>query len=335
MADETPEAAPRRALKRKRRWWIPVVIVLAVLLAAGGGIGLYAWSVSKKFGDSLNRGGEVTLPEPTFTIPTTTPKPGSKAAVNFVLLGVDKREGDVGRSDSLMIAHLSGDRKSAYLISFPRDMWVPLPGRGHDKINAAYAYGGTALTVQTLQELLQIKVDHAAMIDMEGFLALTDAVGGITIDNPDAFTIDGERFDKGEIELEGERALLFVRARKQLPNGDLDRARNQRLVLQGIISKGLSPAMISNPSAFSGFMGKVAATMTVDEGLTDDVIRDLVLSLRLGSDDVQQMQAPIKGFGTAPTGASIDVVDEERLAELGTAIREDTVDEYYKRYEDE
>lgn len=335
MADETPETAPRRALKQKRRWWIPVIIVLAVLLAAGGGIGLYAWSLSKNFGDNLNRGGDVTLPEPTFTLPSTTPKPGVKPPVNFVLMGVDKREGDVGRSDSLMIAHLSGDRKSAYLISFPRDMWVPLPGRGHDKINAAYAYGGTALTVQTLQELLTVKIDHVAMIDMEGFLALTDAVGGITIDNPDGFTINGERFDEGELELEGERALLFVRARKQLPNGDLDRARNQRLVLQGIISKGLSPGMIANPSAFGDFISKVAGTMTVDDGLTDAVIRDLVLSLRLGPDEVLQMQAPIKGFGTAPTGASIDVIDEARLAELGKAIREDTVDEYYERYENE
>lgn len=329
MDDDTPEVQPRRA--KKRRWWIPLVISLSVLLAVGGGVSLYAWSLSKRFTDNVHRGGDVTLPEP--TIPAVTPTPGKQAGVTFVLMGVDQRDGDKGRSDSLMVAHLAGNRKEGYLISFPRDMWVTIPGYGQDKINAAYAFGGTSLTVQTLQDLLGIHVDHVAMIDMEGFVKLTDAVDGVTIDNPYGFTIDGEEFPEGKLELSGERALLFVRARKQLPNGDLDRARNQRLVLQGIIDKGLSPRMIANPTAFSAFVAQVAGTMKVDNGLTDAKIRDLVLSLRMGRDGVKEMQAPIKGFGTAPNGASIDVVDEARLAELGKAIKDDKVKQYYDRYE--
>lgn len=330
MDDDTRDEEPRRA--KKRRWWIPLVISLSVLLAVGGGISLYAWSLSKRFTDNVHRGGDVTLPEP--TVPAETPSDdGRQKPVNFVLMGVDKRDGDKGRSDSLMVAHLSADRKNGYLISFPRDMWVTIPGYGEDKINAAYAYGGTALTVQTIQDMLSIKIDHVAMIDMEGFVRLTDAVGGVTIDNPYGFTIEGEEFAKGKLELSGDRALLFVRARKQLPNGDLDRARNQRLVLQGIIDKALSPSMVSNPSAFGDFVAKVADTMQVDDGLTDAKIRELVLSLRMSRSGVKEMQAPIKGFGTAPTGASIDVVDEPRLAELGKAIENDKVKEYYNRYE--
>jgi len=329
-----PEGAGAAVKTRRRhRWWIPLVILLALLVLGGGGLVWYAVAIGKEFSDKVHRGGEVQLPESSITIgPTAEPTTDSKA-VNFVLMGVDKRDGDRGRSDSLMVAHLSGDRKHLYLISFPRDMWVTIPGRGKDKINAAYAYGGTALTVSTLQELLQLKIDHVGMIDMEGFIRLTDVVGGVTINNPYGFTIDGETYPAGQLELSGDRALLFVRARKMLPNGDLDRARNQRLVLKAIISKGLSPSMVANPAAFTSFVGGVANTMQVDDSMTDDVIRELFLSLRMTSaEDVRDLQAPLTGFGTSPGGASIDVVDEARLAELATALRNDDVESYYQKY---
>lgn len=322
--------------RRRHRWWIPLAILLALLVLGAGGLLWYAAALSSEFSDKVHRGGEAQLPPPSsYTIgPSTDPTVGAtNVGVNFVLMGVDKRDGDRGRSDSLMVAHLSGDRKNLYLISFPRDMWVTIPGRGKDKINAAFAYGGTALTVSTLQELLRSRMDHVGMIDMEGFVRLTDVIGGVTIDNPYGFTIDGETFPAGPLELSGERALLFCRARYMLPNGDLDRARNQRLVLKAIISKGLSPSMVSNPAAFTSFVGGVANTMQVDTTLTDERIRELFLSLRITSgDDVREMQAPISGFGTSPGGASIDVVDEARMAELATAIRTDTVGAYYQKY---
>lgn len=332
-SDDDSGAATAPARKR-HRWWIPLAILLALLAIGAGGLLWYAAALSQEFSDKIHRGGEAQLPPPTgVTIAPPNPTAGASAAVNFVLLGVDKRDGDRGRSDSLMVAHLTGDRKHLYLISFPRDMYVEIPGRGKDKINAAFAYGGSALTVSTLQNLLQLRMDHVGMIDMEGFVALTDVIGGVTINNPYGFTVDGQTFPAGPLELSGERALLFCRARYMLPNGDLDRARNQRLVLKAIISKGLSPSMVSNPAAFTSFVGGVANTMQVDSSMTDGRIRDLFLSVRMTSaDDIREMQAPISGFGTTSGGASIDVVDEARMAELATAMRTDTLDAYFAKY---
>src|SRR5699024_6822287 len=282
------------------------------------------------------RGGEVRLPPPE-TPPDDSgdrpaPEQQEKKAVDFVLMGVDQREGDKGRSDSLMLAHLTADRSALYLISFPRDMWVTLRDRGKDKINVAYAYGGTELTVRTLQQLLDIRVDHVAMIDMEGFVRLTDAVGGVTVVNEHPFSRHGHDFPRGEVELQGEKALAFVRERKQLPNGDLDRARNQRLVVRAIIDKGLSPSVVANPAAFSDFVSSVAGTLTVDATLTPDRVQSLFLSLRMTPDGIHELQAPIKGFRTSPGGAAIDVVDERRLAELGTARQADRTGQFYERY---
>lgn len=318
--------------RKRRRWWIPLVVLLGLLLVAAGGVAIYANSIAKEFTSHLNHDPEVTLPEDD---PGASIDPEEdRGAVNIVLMGVDKREGDVGRSDSLMLAHLSGDRKSAYLISFPRDMWVDIPGRGKDKINAAYAYGGTALTVKTLQSMLGIKVDHVAQIDMEGFVELADLVGGVSVTNEHAFSREGYDFPKGKVDLDGKKALAFVRERKQLPNGDLDRAANQRKVVQAIVEKGLDPKLITNPQAFARFVGGVASTMNVDSGMTDGYVRDLVLSLRLSSSGMHQLQAPISGFGTSPGGASIDVVDETKLAAMGKALQKDTMADYLAKYSD-
>ena len=82
-----------------------------------------------------------------------------------------------------MVMHLAADRKSAYMISFPRDMYVPIPGHGKNKINAAFAYGGPQLTVRTLEGLLNTRMDHVALIDFEGFIKLTEELGGVKVYN--------------------------------------------------------------------------------------------------------------------------------------------------------
>lgn len=326
------EESPRRALpaKRRRRWVAPLVVLLALMVVAGGGLFVYASSLQRQISENLDRTAE--LPEDSLRPSEAPEAPGTEGEqpVEVVLMGSDSRgETDAGRSDTLMVAHLSGDRQTAYLVSFPRDMWVEIPGRGMDKINAAYAYGGTALTVATVENLLDTRMDHLAVVDFTGFMELTDAVGGVTVDNEHEFSSHGFDYPVGEVELSGAKALWFVRERSALPEGDIDRAENQRKVVQAIVAKGISPEVLADPGRFTAFVGGIAAHTTVSSGLTDQVIRDTALSLRLdGRDDIVSMQAPISGFGTSPGGASIDVVDEAQLAELAEAMREDTMDEY-------
>ncbi|MFP5282467.1 MAG: LCP family protein, partial [Actinomycetes bacterium] len=228
--------------------------------------------------------------------------------------------------------HLNKQRDKAYLISWPRDMWVTVPGYGKNKLNAAFAFGGPQLTVRTLESLTGDRMDHVVIVDFEGFIQLTEQLGGVTLTNDHAFSSHGFDYPKGKITIRGEKALWFVRERKSLPEGDLDRAENQRKVIKAIAAKALSPETVSNPARFTAVLGGVAQHLTVDSSLSDDEIRATALSLRLTGSDIETLQAPISGLGTSPDGQSIDVVDEDQLEELSSALRTDTMDAYVKKY---
>ena len=252
-----------------------------------------------------------------------------------MLLGSDSRdpgnEGN-GRSDTMMSVHLNAKRTKAYIVSFPRDMYVNIPGYGKNKINAAFAFGGAPLAVRTLENLTGVRMDHVVLIDFEGFIRLTEDLHGVTVTNKTAFTSHGFDYPKGKITIAGEEALWFVRERHQLPGGDLDRAENQRNVIKAIVQKGLSAKVISDPATFTTFIGNVAKHLTVDNELSDGEIRRTALSLRLSAQDIELLQAPISGFGTSRDGQSIDVVDTTKLAELSTALKKDKLSEYLKKY---
>jgi anionic cell wall polymer biosynthesis LytR-Cps2A-Psr (LCP) family protein len=134
------------------------------------------------------------------------------------------------------------------------------------------------------------------------------------------------------VTLRGEQALAYVRERKQLPHGDLDRAERQRVVLQAILAKGLAKETVTNPAKFVSFARGVARHVTVDDQLTEKELRKTALSLRLGPKDVRMLQAPISGLGTSPTKQSIDIVDKKRLAQLANALRNDQMETYLEKY---
>jgi LCP family protein required for cell wall assembly len=255
--------------------------------------------------------------------------------LNYVLLGSDSRdpgnEGN-GRSDTILVVHLNAKRDKAYIISFPRDMWVNVPGYGRNKINAAFAFGGAPLAVRTLEDLTGVRMDHVVLIDFEGFIRLTEDLDGVTVTNKNSFSSHGFDYPEGKITIAGEEALWFVRERKLLPGGDLARAENQRNVIKAIVQKGLSAQVISDPRTFISFVGDVAKHLTVDNDLSDAEIRRTALSLRLTGKDIELLQAPISGFDTTGDGQSIDVVDKAKMAELAQAMKRDKLSEYVKKY---
>jgi len=321
---------PRRAVARRRRWPKVVLAVGIALVLVFGGLAVYAFTLSNRVTQNITRG--VDLPGD----PSETPRPVNETGtLNYVLLGSDSRdpenEGN-GRSDSIMVVHLNAARTKAYIISFPRDMYLNIPGHGQNKINAAYALGGAPLTVRTLESLLDVRMDHVMLIDFEGFIQLTDDLDGVTVTNKTAFTSHGHDYPKGKISIQGAKALWFVRERHALPRGDLDRAENQRKVLKAIVQKGLSAGVVADPATFTRFLGNVAKNVTVDNNLSDEEIRRTAFSLRLAGKDLTLLQAPISGSGTSPDGQSILIVNTEQLAELSTALQEDTMAAYVKKY---
>lgn len=328
-------AAARRSRSHwPRRILITFVILVVVILAAGA---IYAASLNHSFNHNLKRANDLPPDQP--TAPGESPRPQKSQndnSLNFVLLGSDSRDPsnmqDNGRSDTLMIVHLASNRRSADIISFPRDMYVKIPGHGKNKINAAYSYGGPQLAVSTLEQLTDARMDHVAQVDFEGFINLTNTLGGVTIYNDHPFTDRGYTFPKGKITIQGQQALVFVRERHNLPNGDLDRAANQRKVVQAIIAKGMSGGTITNPLKFNSFVSGVAQNVTVDNSLTAGDVRNIALSLRMTPGNIKQIQAPITGFATVSGIGDVDVVDQAKMAELSKDLRSDDLAAYLKKY---
>ncbi|MBA4495992.1 LCP family protein [Paenactinomyces guangxiensis] len=157
----------------------------------------------------------------------------------LLLLGVDERNGDIGRSDTIIIATMNPHQKTVLLTNIPRDTLVQIPGRaGKDKINHSYAYGGVKLTRQTVENFLDFPIDGYVKVNMQGLEKIVDELNGIVVNVPFDFTYEGFDFKKGKMTLSGKEALAFARMRKADPHGDFGRIRRQQEVIRGIIQKG-------------------------------------------------------------------------------------------------
>lgn len=338
-AEAPPEEQrpPRSRRRRSRRaLFIALASVLVVLLAVGGVVGYYFSRVDNALGN-VEQADLMPLPYEGQPEVTKTP------AVNVLVVGADKNDnGSDGRSDVLMVAHISGDRNSVYLVSFPRDLWVDVPANeyhrgGKAKINAAYSWGRTPMAVQTVEQLTQVGIDHTAEINFGGFIGLTEHLGGVTVNNKHASTASSGTnrytYPKGEITIQGEEALAYVRQRKELPNGDLDRAERQRAVLVAIFNKAVQPEVLGNPAKFGELIDVASASVTVDRTLPSSEVKGLVYGLKIRErSQIHSLQAPITGFGTSSDGQSIALVDEAGMAELSTALREDKMAEYVAKH---
>ncbi len=333
--DTPPVGRRSKPVTKRRRTWKIIGLSLGILLVmSAAAVAFFATRTVNSVSD---------IPRETDALPTGSRPPSAvpsnpltAAPVNILVIGSDKRNPDEnGRSDSFIILHISGDRKSAYLISFPRDMWVTIPGHGSAKINAAYSWGGSALAVQTIEGLTGVRIDHVVTTDFAGFMGLIDVVGGVTVDNPVAFTGVEEgtgiyySWPKGPVQLNGTSALAFARQRYQLPRGDLDRALRQRALLKALAFKIASPDVLANPVRLSEVISSVSKFVTVDSSLTNSAILDLATSMRItGADQISLLQAPITGFGRSADGQSIDVVDVPGIAALSKALQTDTMAAY-------
>lgn len=335
---DQPEAAPTPAAPPKKpllpRMLIGVAALLVLVLGAGS---IYAYTIDRSLTKNISRQDNLPADNPTEPgqSPRPTRDPQITGALNYVLLGSDSRDpgnSGNGRSDSIMLVHLNDKRDKAYIVSFPRDMYVNIPGYGKNKINASFSFGGAQLTVSTLEDLLGVRMDHVALIDFEGFIQLTDSLGGVTVKNAHAFSSHGFDYPKGKITIKGAQALWFVRERHHLPRGDLDRAENQRNVIKAIVKKGLSRSTMADPVTYLAFVSGLAKHLTVDSSLSNSEIRKTALSVNLTGDDVVLLQAPLSGFGTTADGQSIDLVDQTKMKSLATALKTDTMEQYINKY---
>jgi len=256
---------------------------------------------------------------------------------NWLIVGSDSREGlteddrkklrtgraQGKRTDSIMLLHY-GDGGTT-LLSIPRDSYVAIPGHGNNKINAAYANGGSDLLVQTVEQATGIRVDHFAEIGFGGFVGVVDAVGGVNIcvKKPLKDPKAGLKIKAGCQDLDGAQALGYVRTR-QYANGDLERIKNQRQFFSALIDKATSPATLFNPFRGIPLAWNSTGNFTVDEGDSLFDLARMMLAMRgLSGGDGMTLSVPFGNFGSSGTLGSYVVWDKVKSEKLFTALRND------------
>lgn len=310
----------------RRHKALTVLCALALVLAVGVG----SWLVVLN-----SRIGDIPRYESKFAERPDRPKRTQpEEALNILLVGVDGRGEDVRErirdgetgilSDTMMVWHLDEDHESSQVVSLPRDSWVDIPGHGQAKLNAAFSWGGPDLLVHTLEEELGVFIDHVAIVDFEGFRAITETLGGVDITMSDGSTEN----------LEGEEALEYVRERESLPGGDFDRINRQQNLLRQVLWDITDSGTRSNPVTVTGLIGDLGELLLLDDDFTNGELRGLGLDVvRNGAGDIDWLTAPTNGTGTSADGQSIVLLDLERTSELLAAISGDEFDAYLEDHE--
>lgn len=335
MMEETDMVLPARKVRKTRR--NVLLVFLGIFLVAAVVAGAFVANLASNFNNQTEK---IVNAFPEEASRPVKPKEGpASKAQNILLLGSDSRGDGVDlaeqgsasdqRSDTMMWVHIPGDRKNIVMMSIMRDTWVDIPGHGQAKINAAMAFGGVPLVVQTLEGMFESRLDHVAIVDFEGFKAITDSLGGVKVNVPIAFTSSssaGFTYEAGPQTMSGDQALAFVRERYAFSDGDYQRVRNQQLFLKSVMNTVLTPATLTNPGKVSALVSQVSPFVSVDEGLDAGALASLALSLRdVRGSNVLSFTLPNSGTGTSADGQSIVIKDDDAIKSIADALGSDSL----------
>jgi len=282
MAVSSPPTSARSGLPR----WLKITIITLLIVANLAALA-FVWVV--RTGNNLLSGAD-TDPDVAGVL-----DPTSGGDRTFVIVGSDTRAGlddldnfgSAGgeRSDVVMLVRLDPSTGDAQMLSIPRDLRVDIPGHGTDKINAAYAYGGPSLLVETLKANLGVEVNHYVEIDFVGFQALVDELGGIALSFPNAARDAKSGLDvpAGTETLDGYEALAYARSRsyQEQQNGswvsvdanDIGRTQRQQEVIRAIVTRMKRPSSIAEAGDIASAM---ARHMTIDTELAGESVGAMV-----------------------------------------------------------
>ena len=329
---------PPRGLRRRVLIRVLLAAVAVAVLLIGAITGLFL-ERQRSYDRNLQRVPGV------FPAEADRPTRAPGRAQNWLLVGSDRRadQGTTGggvtrplwrygaqRAVTIMMVHLPADRDRAYLVSFPRDAWVPIQGHGSAKVNAAFSFGGPPLLIATVERLTGVRVDHFAVLDFEGFKSMTDALGGVDVQVTRTVWAPAQKvlWPAGTHHLDGARALDFVRQRHNLPGGDLGRIKRQQAFLKALARQAADRGTLTNPLKLNAFLEAATKAVSADESLTTSTLRSLALQFRsVRPDDLVFLTAPVAGMGTEGR-QSVVYLDWAKGQRLYRALREDTVEGY-------
>lgn len=323
----------RRSARKKAR--NVLLVVGACVVASALVAGAYLYNLAQNFDSGT---GKITA-----AFPAEDGRPGQKSsAMNILVMGSDSRDAlelnaanetaSDQRADTLMLIHIPADRQHVYTMSIMRDLWVEIPGHGEAKVNSALAHGGVPLMVQTVESILDQRINHVALVDFESFRGLTNALGGVDVEVKSPFLSSGpgaHAFNAGLNSLDGTEALAFVRERYAFPDGDYQRVRNQQAYLKGVIDKAATPGTLLNPVKVSNMLGSVTPFLSVDEGLDSEVLTRLAFELKdLGPGDSVMFILPTLGTGISADGQSIVLPDPAGIEGIRDAAGAGSLSDY-------
>ncbi|NQT29507.1 MAG: LCP family protein [Candidatus Saganbacteria bacterium] len=272
-------------------------VVIAIFVAATGG---FLFAIASKF----------ALFEIFVTLTPTEPL---LAKTNILVLGVDDAFGH--RADTIMVLHTNPQYKEASLISIPRDTLAVLPGRGLDKINHAYAYGGIELTRETVEELLKIEIPYYIAVNLSGITNMIDELGGIDIEvEKRMYYVDyagGLNIDlkPGYQKLSGKQAMGYLRYR--LDGGDFSRINRQQKFLRSFASEMLRREnILQSPKLF------LTLTAYLDTNLTSKETLGLALALRSAYELGQVYMTTLPGTDIIVDGIYYWKLDKKGLLDI-------------------
>jgi LCP family protein required for cell wall assembly len=265
-------------------------------------------------------------------------RPAATPGADWLIVGSDSREGlsaeqrrrlGTGqaagrRTDTMMLLHIPRSGPPT-LVSLPRDSYVPIPGRGRNKLNAAYAFGGPRLLTQTVEQVTGIRIDHYMEIGFDGFASVVDAVGGVRIcvDEPINDPNAALKLKAGCQELNSKQALGYVRTRASA-RGDLDRVERQREFLGALIAKATSPGVILNPFRNLRLVLNGTNAVAVDDGDHFWSLARVPFAMRsISGGGGIATTVPVAGTQTVSGAGSVVLWDREKARALFNALRED------------
>ena len=293
------------------------MLLFSILVAIGAYIGLQVYSDLRSTTDDMYKPVEA---QEKHTSRQERPLDVDKGEDPFsvLIMGVDTDGPDnmAGRSDTLMLLTINPNTEKTSIVSIPRDTYTEIVGRGTmDKINHAYAFGGTSMTVNSVQKLFDIPVDYYVSVNMEGMQQIVDAVGGIDVVPPLTFSQGEYTFVEGQTtHMDGPKALAYSRMRKNDPSGDYGRQHRQRQVIEGTMQSVASLDSIMN---YRSILGAMSTNMRTNMAFED--MMDMFNNYRSSVSDVEQLQ--LSGSGTMMNGVYYEMIPDEEIARVQNHLK--------------
>ncbi|MFC5652854.1 LCP family protein [Paenibacillus solisilvae] len=306
----------------KRRYkkilmWSGIAIVCLVII--GGGYAWYLYHSAKQ--EVAKMYEEIARPVYVSKDPKMKPSPKPADLKNndpftVLLLGVDQRENDKGRSDTMIVLSVNPNNKSILMFNIPRDTRTDIVGHDTvDKINHAYAFGDVEMSIQTVEQFLDYPIDYYMKVNMEGFERLIDLIGGVKVDNPYSFNMQGHEFAKGRLSLNGSDALLYSRMRYDDPRGDLGRNARQRELLQEMMRSSLNLSNITRVRSLLNEMGD-----SIKTNITFEDMKTFMSEYRPGIGQIDTIE--IKGKAQTINGIWYYIVNDDERSRIHNVLKD-------------